>query len=85
MSNPTIFPQVNTEKMLEKIREINMQVEAKDAVKLRYIADYMGINEITLRRKINNDLDWKLSEIVKMQTALNLTDAERDYLFFGKK
>ncbi len=81
--NPTIYPPVNTEMLIEKIHAINMDVDAKDVIKLRYIADYLGVHEVTLRRKINGELEWKLSEIVKMQHALHLTDAERDFIFFG--
>ena len=68
-----IRPEVKTDELVEKIKT--------NGIKLRYIADTLGIHEDTLRRKLRNEQEFKLSEVVKISKALNLTDSERDYLF----
>ena len=68
-----VRPEVKTDLLIERVRE--------KGVKLRYLADACGIHEDTLRRKIRNEQEFKLSEIVLISRALNLTNEERDFLF----
>jgi transcriptional regulator with XRE-family HTH domain len=70
---PKVRPEVKTEELAEVIK-------AK-GIKLRYLADAIGVHESTLQRKLKNEQEFKLSEIVRISCALSLTDAERDYLF----
>ena len=70
---PTVKPEVKTDAIIECVKS--------KGIKLRYIADTIGIHEATLWRKLRNQQEFKLSEIVKISRALNLTDEERDYLF----
>lgn len=68
-----VRPKAKGDEIVEKIKA--------NGIKLRYIADTLGIHEDTLRRKLRNEQEFKLSEVVKISKALNLTDSERDYLF----
>lgn len=43
----------------------------------------VGIARVTLSKKINNKCEFKASEILKMQKALQLSVAERDFIFFN--
>lgn len=64
---------VKTDEIVERVKG--------SGIKLRYIADSLGIHEDTLRRKIRNEQEFKLSEIVKISHILGLSDSERDFLF----
>ena len=68
-----VRPEVKTEELINNIKS--------KGIKLRYLADAIGVHESTLQRKLKNEQEFKLSEIVRISSALSLTDAERDYLF----
>lgn len=70
---PMVRPEVKTDEIIERVKH--------EGIKLRYIANTLGIQEATLWRKLRNENEFKLSEIVKISLILGLTDAERDYLF----
>jgi len=70
---PMVRPEVKTDAIIERVKQ--------EGIKLRYIANTLGIQESTLWRKLRNETEFKLSEIVKISLILGLTDAERDYLF----
>lgn len=50
--------------------------------KLRFIAKQIGITYQGFLKKINNESEFKASEIKNLQDLLNLTDEERDMIFF---
>ena len=47
------------------------------------IADALGISRVSLTRKINNVTEFKASEISLLKNILNLSDQERDKIFFA--
>lgn len=51
--------------------------------KLRFIASKLGITYQGFLRKINNETEFKASEIQGLKELLNLTDKERDEIFFA--
>ena len=50
--------------------------------KLRYIAKQLGISYQGLMYKINNESEFKASEIQMLKNLLKLTDAEVQMIFF---
>jgi hypothetical protein len=65
-------------------------VALKDAIRnsgmsLTYIADTLGITRGALYKKIDNITEFKASEIVTLKRILNLSDKERDDIFFDTK
>lgn len=49
------------------------------------IARKLGITREGLYKKINNETEFKASEILSMQKILNLTNKKRDSIFFVNK
>lgn len=49
---------------------------------LNDVSKQIGISKTTLSYKINNKVEFSVSEIKKIQTILNLTDTQRDFIFF---
>ena len=64
----------NTALLREKIDE--------SGYKLRFIAKQIGITYQGFLKKINNESEFKASEIKGLQDLLNLTDETRDKIFF---
>ena len=54
----------------------------RKGVKLGYVANVLGISSATLRYKLNNERDFKLSEVDKLCSLLHLTRDQRDQCFF---
>ncbi len=50
--------------------------------KLRYVAKRLGITYQGFLKKINNETEFKASEIVILKDLLNLTDDELQQIFF---
>lgn len=50
--------------------------------KSRFIAKQLGITYQGFLKKINNETEFKASEIQSLKEILNLTDEERDMIFF---
>lgn len=50
---------------------------------LAYIARQLGIPAYTLQQKINNNSEFKLSEVDALAKLLNMTPAEKDVCFFA--
>lgn len=50
--------------------------------KLRFVAKQLGITYQGFLKKINNETEFKASEIQALKDFLNLTDEERDMIFF---
>ncbi len=43
----------------------------ESGLKLKYIADYLGISYMTLYRKLHNKSSWKYEEVEKLKKLLN--------------
>ena len=52
-------------------------------VKLGHVANVLGISSNTLRKKLNNEQEFKVSEAEQLSALLRLTRDERDNCFFG--
>ncbi|CDX00733.1 Lambda repressor-like, DNA-binding domain [Desulfitobacterium hafniense] len=48
------------------------------------IAKHLGISPMGLYKKINNDTEFKASEISKLVTLLNIEPEERELIFFSQ-
>lgn len=60
--------------------------EMKEArISMQSFADIIGISEEDLLKKINNELEFKVSEIVIMQYVLELDSQKRDQIFFAPR
>lgn len=66
----------NTKLLKEKIE--------KSGYKIKYIAERLGITRVAMASKINNDSSFKVEEMVKLSQVLNLSDSEREQIFFGE-
>lgn len=51
--------------------------------KKQYIAKRMGLTRFGLHKKINNETEFKTSEIRILCEVLKLTNKERDRIFFA--
>lgn len=65
----------NTELLKEKLRE--------SGYKLLHVAAACGLTYAGFLKKINNETEFKASEIVALKKALRLTNSERDAIFFA--
>ncbi|MBR5795384.1 MAG: hypothetical protein IKY26_04520 [Erysipelotrichaceae bacterium] len=50
---------------------------------LEDLSKEVGINRVSLSKKINNKCEFKASEILRMQRVLQLSNADRDSIFFN--
>lgn len=55
----------------------------KSGLKYIKIAGEMGISAYTLQKKIDNETEFKASEIVKLSALLSLSESERSSIFFA--
>lgn len=55
----------------------------RSGLKYGKIAGEMGISAYTLQKKINNETEFKASEIVKLSSMLSLDESERSSIFFA--
>lgn len=53
-------------------------------LKLTFIANKLELSREGFYKKLNNQTEFKASEIVKLQDILNLSNKERDKIFFYK-
>lgn len=54
-------------------------------VTVTFIAAKLGITREGFYKKLNNETEFKASEISKMQNLLHLTNEKRDEIFFATK
>lgn len=54
----------------------------RSGYKLKYIAEQLGITYYGLLKKINNETEFKASEINILYNLLSMTEAEREAIFF---
>lgn len=66
----------NTIALRSRIRE--------SGYRLGYIAERLGVSAYTLQRKINNDSEFRVSEVDTMAKLLNMSPAEKDAYFFAQ-
>lgn len=55
----------------------------KSGMTKKSIASKIGISEMSLSRKQNNQTEFKASEIAQLKKILGLSDEERDSIFFA--
>ena len=54
-------------------------------LKLTFIANKLELSREGFYKKLNNQTEFKASEIVKLQDILNLSNKESDQIFFTNK
>lgn len=57
---------------------------AKSGLKISFIASKLGLSREGFYKKINNETEFKASEIAGLQTILGLSNKKRDEIFFAK-
>lgn len=63
---------------------VKLRQRIKDAgYKLGYVAKVLGISQYTLQKKLDNDSEFKISEVDALTKLLGLTPAEKNALFFA--
>ena len=67
----------DTEKLNDAILESGIKISA--------IANKLGISREGFYKKLNNETEFKASEISAMQRILGLTNKKRDEIFFASK
>lgn len=67
---------IDSKKLMKKLDESGM--------KKRYIAERLGLSTYGLSLKINNENEFKVSEVEKICKILNITLKEREDIFFAK-
>lgn len=55
----------------------------KSGYKLRYIAERIGITYQGFLKKLNNESEFKASEIQILYELLSMTEVEREAIFFA--
>lgn len=58
---------------------------AKSGFKLAYLAEQLGITRQALQKKIENDSEFKASEVDRLSKLLNLSVEEKEGIFFALK
>lgn len=61
---------------------LNRVIE-NSGLKLTFIARALKLSREGFYKKLNNQTEFKASEIVKMQEILNLSNEQRDKIFFA--
>ena len=60
-------------------------VISESGMTITAIAKKLGITREGFYKKLNNETEFKASEIVSMQSILNLSNKKRDAIFFAKE
>lgn len=60
---------------------LRARIEAK-GLKLKYVAKILGLSPYTLSQKIENDSEFKVSEVDALSDLLGLSLVEKDEIFF---
>lgn len=66
---------VNSELLKKKIEQSGMKV--------KYVAVQIGLTPAGLYKKISNESEFKVSEVLAITRVLNLSSSERDAIFFA--
>lgn len=64
-------------------KELRRRIE-ESGLKYGFIAQQLGISRYTLQMKIDNDSEFRVSEVDKLAWILGLTLIEKDAIFFAK-
>lgn len=64
-------------------KELRRRIEAA-GLKYKHIAQQLEISAYTLQLKIDNDYEFKVSEVDTLSTLLGLSLREKDAIFFAK-
>lgn len=67
---------INTELLKQKINI--------SGYRFSWIAKQLKLSSYGLRKKLNNDTEFKVSEVSKICKILTINDKERDTIFFCK-
>lgn len=67
----------NTELLKKKIEE--------SGISITFLAEKCGISREYFYKKINNETEFKQSEIAVLTNLLRLNQSERDSIFFARK
>lgn len=67
---------------LTDILELELAITRASITK-REIAKQLNISETALYNKLRNAAEFKASEIEKLKNILNLSESERNKIFFG--
>lgn len=65
----------DTLKLRQRIKE--------SGYRLGYVASVLGISQYTLQKKLDNDSEFKISEVDALSKLLGLTPREKNALFFA--
>lgn len=59
---------------------------AKSGLKLKYVADYLGLSAYGFSKKVNNEQEFKVSEVEALCELLNIRDLKlKERIFFAKE
>ena len=64
-------------------KELRRRIE-ESGLKYGYIAKQIGITCYTFQMKIDNDSEFRVSEVDKLSEILGLSLADKDAIFFAK-
>lgn len=56
----------------------------RSGASITFLAGFIGVSRECFYHKMNNETEFKASEIVRLTTALRLTREQRDEIFFAK-
>ena len=54
-------------------------------LKMKFVAERMGITRYSLQKKIDNLSEFKVSEILTLSTEFDMSPTEREKIFFNSK
>lgn len=64
-------------------KELRKRIE-ESGLKYKHIAKQIGISSYALQMKIDNDSEFRVSEVEALSKILNLSLTEKDAIFFAK-
>lgn len=82
MSLWNLVPQKGDELQMTDTKALCDRIKAK-GLKFKVIAENLGITPYCLQRKINNENEFKVSEVDKLSSMLGLTLHETQAIFFS--
>ena len=63
---------------------LKLRQRIKDSgFRLGYVAQVLGISQYTLQKKLDNDSEFKISEVDALAKLLGLSPTEKNALFFA--
>lgn len=77
------FNQKGDERVTDS-KELNKEIE-ESGITITAIAKKIGITREGFYKKLNNETEFKASEISALQRILNLSNEKRDEIFFANK